>query len=154
MDGLVEHSLDADNPFFIAMGTTIRDFLAPEFVLFGMRNPEAAATARELYRTLHDQPLYETSIENAVPRHTFARMTATVRAPSVGGSPESPKLVSQFKYDLDALYARVEQYWGLSARGTHTAWRHGKYAPASRIAARTWASLFARECGASGARCS
>ena len=38
------------NPFFIAMGTTIRDFLAPEFVLFGMRNPEAAATARELYR--------------------------------------------------------------------------------------------------------
>ncbi|HET9294183.1 MAG TPA: Ig-like domain-containing protein [Gemmatimonadales bacterium] len=44
-----------------------------------------------------------------------------------GGSPESPKLVSQFKYDLDALYARVDQYWGLSARGTHTAWRHGKY---------------------------
>lgn len=53
------------NPFFIAMGTTIRDFLAPEFVLFGMRDPEAAATARELYRTLHDRPLYETSIENA-----------------------------------------------------------------------------------------
>jgi len=44
-----------------------------------------------------------------------------------GGSPENPKFVSQFKYDLDALYARVDQYWGLSARGTHTAWRHGKY---------------------------
>jgi UDPglucose 6-dehydrogenase len=53
------------NPFFIAMGTTIRDFLAPEFVLFGMRNPEAAATARKLYSTLHGRPLYETSIENA-----------------------------------------------------------------------------------------
>ena len=44
-----------------------------------------------------------------------------------GGSPEDPKFVSQFKYDLDALYARVDEYWGLSARGTHTAWRHGKY---------------------------
>jgi UDPglucose 6-dehydrogenase len=53
------------NPFFIAMGTTIRDFLNPEFVLFGMRDREAAAKAKELYATLHDRPLYETSIENA-----------------------------------------------------------------------------------------
>ena len=44
-----------------------------------------------------------------------------------GGSPENPKFVSQFKYDLDELYARVDEYWGLSARGTHTAWRAGKY---------------------------
>lgn len=44
-----------------------------------------------------------------------------------GGTPESPKLVSQLKYDLDATYARVDQIWGLSARGTHTAWRHGNY---------------------------
>ena len=44
-----------------------------------------------------------------------------------GGSPEEPKLVSQFKYDLQSLYARVEGIWGLCARGTHTAWRHGKY---------------------------
>jgi len=44
-----------------------------------------------------------------------------------GGSPESPKLVSQFKYDLSSLYARVEGIWGLSARGTHTAWKAGKY---------------------------
>jgi UDPglucose 6-dehydrogenase len=53
------------NPFFIAMGTTIRDFLDPEFVLFGMRDPEAAEKAKQLYATLHDRPLYETSIENA-----------------------------------------------------------------------------------------
>jgi hypothetical protein len=44
-----------------------------------------------------------------------------------GGTPESPRLVSQLKYDLDATYARVEQIWGLSARGTHTAWRHKNY---------------------------
>ena len=44
-----------------------------------------------------------------------------------GGSPENPKLVSQYKYDLNATYARVDQLYGLGARGTHTAWRHGKY---------------------------
>ena len=53
------------NPFFIAMGTTIQDFLNTEFVLFGMRDPEAAEKAKALYATLHDRPMYETSIENA-----------------------------------------------------------------------------------------
>jgi hypothetical protein len=44
-----------------------------------------------------------------------------------GGSPSNPQFVSQLKYDLDATYARVDQIWGLSARGTHTAWRHKNY---------------------------
>jgi len=45
-----------------------------------------------------------------------------------GGSPENPQLVSQLKYDLNATYARVEQLWGTGfVRGTHTAWRAGKY---------------------------
>jgi hypothetical protein len=44
-----------------------------------------------------------------------------------GGSPESPKLVSQFKYNLNQDYARVDQLYGLGYRGTHTAWRAGKY---------------------------
>jgi hypothetical protein len=45
-----------------------------------------------------------------------------------GGSPEQPKLVSQYKYDLDALYREVEAVGGPGfIRGTHTAWRHGKY---------------------------
>lgn len=46
-----------------------------------------------------------------------------------GGSPEHPQLISQYKYDLNATYARVEQLWGPGfVRGTHTAWRAGKYA--------------------------
>ncbi len=53
------------NPFFIAMGTTIRDFIEPEFVLFGVRDMEASAKARMFYRTLHHRPFYETTIENA-----------------------------------------------------------------------------------------
>ncbi|MEQ1693107.1 MAG: hypothetical protein ABMA00_17590, partial [Gemmatimonas sp.] len=45
-----------------------------------------------------------------------------------GGSPSNPQLVSQFKYDLNALYKQVEAVGGPGfIRGTHTAWRHGKY---------------------------
>ena len=45
-----------------------------------------------------------------------------------GGSPSNPQLVSQYKYDLNALYKSVEQEGGPGfIRGTHTAWRHGKY---------------------------
>lgn len=53
------------NPFFIAMGTTMRDFLNPEFVLFGVDDAEAAKSAEKLYRTLHDRPFFKTSIKNA-----------------------------------------------------------------------------------------
>ncbi|HEY7569704.1 MAG TPA: Ig-like domain-containing protein, partial [Gemmatimonadaceae bacterium] len=45
-----------------------------------------------------------------------------------GGSPNSPQLVSQYKYDLNALYKDVEQSAGPGfIRGTHTAWRHKNY---------------------------
>ena len=47
-----------------------------------------------------------------------------------GGRPDSPVMVSQFKYDLDSLYREVEQASAPGFdRGTHTAWRqrNGKY---------------------------
>ncbi len=45
-----------------------------------------------------------------------------------GGSPSNPQLVSQAKYDLDALYRDVEAEGGFGfIRGTHTAWRAGRY---------------------------
>ncbi|HEX5829477.1 MAG TPA: Ig-like domain-containing protein, partial [Gemmatimonadaceae bacterium] len=45
-----------------------------------------------------------------------------------GGSPSNPQLVSQFKYDLNALYRDVERDGGPGfIRGTHTAWRHRNY---------------------------
>ena len=45
-----------------------------------------------------------------------------------GGSPSNPKLVTQFKYDLNALYRDVEAAGGPGfVRGTHTAWRHKNY---------------------------
>ena len=45
-----------------------------------------------------------------------------------GGSPSSPQLVTQFKYNLDSLYRQVEAESGPGfTRGTHTAWRHKNY---------------------------
>jgi len=45
-----------------------------------------------------------------------------------GGSPAEPRLVSQLKYDLDALYRWVEAEGGPGfIRGTHTVWRHRNY---------------------------
>jgi hypothetical protein len=45
-----------------------------------------------------------------------------------GGSPENPQFVSQLKYDLNTLYRDVEAVGGPGfIRGTHTAWRSGKY---------------------------
>lgn len=45
-----------------------------------------------------------------------------------GGSPSNPVMVSQFKYDLNALYKQVEVDGGPGfIRGTHTAWRHKNY---------------------------
>ena len=47
---------------------------------------------------------------------------------SHGGTPSSPKLVTQYKYDLNELYRDVAQTAGPGfIRGTHTAWRHKNY---------------------------
>jgi UDPglucose 6-dehydrogenase len=53
------------NPFFIAMGTTMHDFLNPEFVLFGVVDNNAARTVEKFYKTLHNAPFYRTTLENA-----------------------------------------------------------------------------------------
>jgi len=53
------------NPFFIAMGTTMQDFLNPEFVLLGMHDRAALATVMEFYRRIVSAPIHATSIENA-----------------------------------------------------------------------------------------
>lgn len=53
------------NPFFTAMGTTIRDFLQPEFVLLGVDDPETATKMATLYATLVDAPVCQMSIDSA-----------------------------------------------------------------------------------------
>jgi UDPglucose 6-dehydrogenase len=53
------------NPFFIAMGTTINDFMNPEFVLFGVDDEKAFKTVSDFYSSLHDKPIYKCTIEEA-----------------------------------------------------------------------------------------
>lgn len=53
------------NPFFIAMGTAIRDFLFPEFVLIGTEREEDASAALSFYGSVCKAPIHTTSIRNA-----------------------------------------------------------------------------------------
>ena len=53
------------NPFFIAMGTTINDFLNSEIILFGVDDESAAKKAEEFYRTINNTKFFKTTIENA-----------------------------------------------------------------------------------------
>jgi UDPglucose 6-dehydrogenase len=62
---LGKHTKLCYNPFFIAMGTTMRDFLWPEFILFGVDDDHAAKKAEKFYRTICHAPFYKTTIENA-----------------------------------------------------------------------------------------
>ena len=66
------------NPFFIAMGTTMRDFLHPEFVLLGADDDDAAAVTKRFYATIHDAPVFQTTIASAelakVSYNTFISM--------------------------------------------------------------------------------
>ena len=53
------------NPFFIAMGTTIKDFLFSEMILFGVDDEGAAKQAQKFYKTINKAPFHKTTIENA-----------------------------------------------------------------------------------------
>lgn len=52
------------NPFFIAMGTTIKDFLHPEFILIGSDNPNSSQRLRTFYNFI-DAPKEVMEIESA-----------------------------------------------------------------------------------------
>lgn len=53
------------NPFFIAMGTVIPDFLNPEFILLGADNYQAQIKVEQFYKSLMDAPVCAMSIESA-----------------------------------------------------------------------------------------
>jgi UDPglucose 6-dehydrogenase len=52
------------NPYFIAMGTTIEDFLNPEFILLGSLDGESHEVL-EFYKTFSSAPIANVSIESA-----------------------------------------------------------------------------------------
>jgi UDPglucose 6-dehydrogenase len=60
------------------MGTTINDFMNPEFVLMGIDDLDAANTLKKFYSTLHSKDVFECSINEAelikVSYNTFITM--------------------------------------------------------------------------------
>jgi UDPglucose 6-dehydrogenase len=71
------------NPFFIAMGTTVHDFINPDFVLVGADDVSEgksldATMLRDLYYPIHQRPIKAMSIESAeltkVAYNTFISM--------------------------------------------------------------------------------
>ena len=66
------------NPFFIAMGTVVRDYLNPEFILLGSNDEKAKKQIIGFYETLMDAPVAAMSIESAeltkVAYNTFISM--------------------------------------------------------------------------------
>ena len=52
------------NPFFIAMGTTIPDFLNPEFVLVGTDGAHPGVL-KKFYSSIHSRPVFVTTIKTA-----------------------------------------------------------------------------------------
>lgn len=55
----------AYNPFFIAMGTTIRDFLNPEFILCGLDSEVTAEKLKTFYKSITDASFIRMNIAEA-----------------------------------------------------------------------------------------
>jgi UDPglucose 6-dehydrogenase len=53
------------NPFFIAMGTVIPDFLQPEFVLLGVEDEDQAQQMAKFYHSIHRKPIFYTDYTTA-----------------------------------------------------------------------------------------
>lgn len=53
------------NPYFIAMGTTIYDFLNPEFVIIGSQNPDLADQLSRIYSFFLKVPVFTLRYEEA-----------------------------------------------------------------------------------------
>jgi len=53
------------NPYFIAMGSVIYDFLNPEFILLGCVDKDAELKVKEFYKTITSAEVFSTRLENA-----------------------------------------------------------------------------------------
>jgi UDPglucose 6-dehydrogenase len=64
------------NPFFIAMGTTIRDFIQPEFILVGADDERDAEPLRDLYAKLYAGQTVDDLYHPIVPVRTLSLESA------------------------------------------------------------------------------
>lgn len=91
------------NPFFIAMGTVIMDFLNPEFVLLGVEEEELAYKLISFYATIHNKPCFVTDTTTAEGIKVFYNTFITMK--TVFGN-----MIGEMSYKL-----------GMNADAIHTA---------------------------------
>jgi UDPglucose 6-dehydrogenase len=100
------------NPFFIALGTTVTDFLDPPFVLAGAENPVDSEPLRELYRTLHGKLMVTTSVANAelikVAYNSYMSLT-------IAFVNEMQQIAEEVGADIDSVIAALRIAPGLSS---------------------------------------
>jgi hypothetical protein len=81
------------------------------------------APPREAGRSLHDIDVRDGMLYGAW--WNDGLIVLDIGSGIKGGSPSNPQFVTQYKYDLNALYKQVGDVDGPGfVRGTHTAWRH------------------------------
>ncbi|MGQ0714957.1 MAG: Ig-like domain-containing protein [Gemmatimonadaceae bacterium] len=94
-------------------------------------NPEEVAQWRTENRPDEGRSLHDIDVQNGLLYASYwndGLVILDVGNGMKGGSPSNPTFVSQFKYDLEALYRDVAATGGPGyIRGTHTAWRHRNY---------------------------
>jgi hypothetical protein len=94
-------------------------------------NPKEVAQWRTTNRPDAGRTLHDVDVQDGLAYLSYwndGLVILDVGNGMAGGSPSNPQLVTQFKYDLNALYRDVEARHGPGfIRGTHTAWRHKNY---------------------------
>lgn len=86
------------NPFFIAMGTVVENFLNPEFVLMG---GDATGELADFYSTLHHRPVLITDITTAEGIKVFYNTFITMK--TVLGNMYG-EMAHKIGMDVDAIY--------------------------------------------------
>jgi hypothetical protein len=94
-------------------------------------NPKEVAQWRTENRPDEGRSLHDIDVQNGLLYASYwndGLVILDVGNGMKGGSPSNPQFVSQFKYDLEALYRDVAATGGPGyIRGTHTAWRYKDY---------------------------
>lgn len=98
----------AYNPYFIAMGTVVDDFLDPEFVLVGTDDDHAAKVLEDFYRTaLGDVPLLFTDVTTAEATKVLYNTAITMKTVLANAAGQLAHTVG---FDVDV----VHKAWSLA----------------------------------------
>lgn len=95
------------NPFFIAMGQVVGDFLNPEFVLLGQEGVGTPLIIENFYASIHKKPLLWTDIKTAEAIKVFYNSFITMKTVFANA-------VGEFAQKIGANFDDIFKSWELS----------------------------------------